>query len=220
MHTHCATRRRGLATAQRRGSAARSQAPTVVEVKAPCKAFGDVHGQRGDLLEMFKACANRTDAGRAVTLIVCVCVCCVCVCFRPRHHAHRPPERSIARARHRARMRAAKAPNHAGCGLPEGDMRRPTVPRRAAMPHHATALRRRYGSPNHVKGDIERMRYVFVGDFADRPSPPRPTHAHTNGSQRGAARRGAFGLALRRDRCGPRLPPLPMRPGSRRCIAV
>ena len=49
-------------------------------------------------------------------------------------------------------------------------------------------MRRRYGSPNHVKGDIERMRYVFIGDFVDRPSPPRPSHAHTNGSQRSAAR--------------------------------
>jgi hypothetical protein len=36
------------------------EAPTVVEVKAPCKAFGDVHGQLGDLLELFKACANKS----------------------------------------------------------------------------------------------------------------------------------------------------------------
>ena len=59
---HRATRRRPRLASlpqQRRGCAARSQAPTVVEVKAPCKAFGDVHGQLGDRLELFKACANR-----------------------------------------------------------------------------------------------------------------------------------------------------------------
>jgi len=134
---------------------------------------------------------------------VCVCVC-VCVCVRPGHHAHRPLGRSIAGARHRcADTRSYRSPNHVGCGLQETCDNQPCddVPQQHNM-------RRRYGSPNHVKGDIERMRYVFIGDFVDRPSPPRPSHAHPHGSQRGAARR-----------VRPRVPSRPLRSGSSGCTA-
>ena len=32
--------------------------------------------------------------------------------------------------------------------------------------------RRRYGSPNHLNGDVKLVNYVFIGDFVDRLSSP------------------------------------------------
>ena len=133
---------------------------------------------------------------------MCVCVC-VCVSGRAITLIARRGARLLAHGTV-ARMRAATALRTTwavGC-------RRHATTNRATTCRNNTTMRRRYGSPNHVKGDIERMRYVFVGDFVDRPSPPRPTQTHTHGSQRGAARR-----------VRPRAPSRPLRSGASGCTA-
>lgn len=45
------------------------EAETVVEVKAPCKVFGDIHGQMGDLLELFQAYGSPNHLNGDVKLV-------------------------------------------------------------------------------------------------------------------------------------------------------